>query len=127
MLVLFGLATYAVMKRNVETKPWLLKYALFALPLPWVAAQTGWYVAEAGRQPWTIGEVLPTHLSTSSISAANVWGSIGALAAFYTVLLIIEMYLMIKFSRLGPSSLHTGKYHFEKLAAAEAEIEGNQP
>jgi len=43
-----------------------------------------------------------------------VWGSILALAAFYTILLIIEMYLMIKFARLGPSSLHTGKYHFEK-------------
>ncbi len=119
MLLLFILATVAVAKRNAENKPWLLKFALFALPLPWVAAQTGWYVAEVGRQPWTIGEVLPTHLSASSLSTGDVWGSIIALAAFYTVLLIIEMYLMIKFSRLGPSSLHTGKYHFEKLAAVE--------
>ncbi|HCL60433.1 MAG TPA: cytochrome bd-I ubiquinol oxidase subunit CydA, partial [Acinetobacter sp.] len=124
MLLLFALATFAVAKRNAENKPWLLKFALFALPLPWVAAQTGWYVAEVGRQPWTIGEVLPTHLSTSSLSTGDVWGSIIALAAFYTVLLIIEMYLMIKFSRLGPSSLHTGKYHFEKpnsQAAADQE------
>ncbi|MDM1344897.1 cytochrome ubiquinol oxidase subunit I [Acinetobacter pseudolwoffii] len=120
MLLLFVLATFAVAKRNAENKPWLLKFALFALPLPWVAAQTGWYVAEVGRQPWTIGEVLPTHLSASSLSTGDVWGSILALAAFYTVLLIIEMYLMIKFSRLGPSSLHTGKYHFEKLAAEKA-------
>lgn len=101
-------------KRNAENKPWLLKYALLALPLPWIAAQTGWYVAEGGRQPWSIGEILPTHLSTSSLSTGDVWGSIIALAAFYTALLIIEMYLMIKFARLGPSSLHTGKYHFEK-------------
>lgn len=114
MLLLFILATWSVLKRNAEDKSWLLKFALFALPLPWIAAQTGWYVAEGGRQPWTIGEVLPTHLSTSSLSTADVWGSIIALAAFYTVLLIIEMYLMIKFACLGPSSLHTGKYHFEK-------------
>ncbi|WP_049063806.1 cytochrome ubiquinol oxidase subunit I, partial [Acinetobacter seifertii] len=114
MLLLFILATWAVAKRNAENKPWLLKYALFALPLPWIAAQTGWFVAEGGRQPWSIGEILPTHLSTSSLSTGDVWGSILALAAFYTVLLIIEMYLMIKFARLGPSSLHTGKYHFEK-------------
>jgi cytochrome d ubiquinol oxidase subunit I len=60
-------------------------------------------------------------LSASSLSTGDVWGSIAALAAFYTVLLIIEMYLMIKFSRLGPSSLHTGKYHFEKLEAASKE------
>ena len=64
---------------------------------------------------------IPTHLSASSLSTGDVWGSIAALAAFYTVLLIIEMYLMIKFSRLGPSSLHTGKYHFEKLEAARNE------
>ncbi|QIC64052.1 cytochrome ubiquinol oxidase subunit I [Acinetobacter schindleri] len=114
MLLLFVLATFAVAKRNAENKPWLLKFALFALPLPWIAAQTGWYVAEVGRQPWTIGEVLPTHLSASTLSTGDVMGSILALAAFYTVLLIIEMYLMIKFARLGPSSLHTGKYHFEK-------------
>ncbi|TCB48771.1 cytochrome bd-I ubiquinol oxidase subunit CydA [Acinetobacter sp. ANC 4779] len=126
MLLLFILATYAVAKRNAENKPWLLKFALYGLPLPWIATQTGWYVAEGGRQPWTIGEILPTHLSTSSLSTGDIWGSIIALAAFYTVLLIIEMYLMIKFARLGPSSLHTGKYHFEKddaqnQTAAEAQ------
>ncbi len=48
---------------------------------------------------------------------AYMAGAILALAAFYTVLLIIEMYLMIKFAKLGPSSLHTGRYHFEKLEA----------
>lgn len=115
MLVLFICAAYAVAKRNAEQKTWLLKFALFALPLPWIAAQTGWYVAEVGRQPWTIGEILPTHLSTSTLSKGDIWGSILALATFYTVLLIIEMYLMIRFARLGPSSLHTGKYHFETL------------
>ena len=126
MLVLFAFATFAVAKRNAENKPWLLKFALFSLPLPWIAAQTGWYVAEVGRQPWTIGEVLPTHLSASSLSTGDVWGSIIALASFYTVLLIIEMYLMIKFSRLGPSSLHTGKYHFEKLEAEKKANEESQ-
>ncbi len=122
MLLLFILATYAVAKRNAENKPWLLKFALYGLPLPWIATQTGWYVAEGGRQPWTIGEVLPTHLSASSLSTGDIWGSILALAAFYTVLLIIEMYLMIKFARLGPSSLHTGKYHFEKSNAEQDDI-----
>ena len=36
MLLLFALATFAVVKRNAENKPWLLKFALFALPLPWL-------------------------------------------------------------------------------------------
>ena len=117
MLALFACAFWASARKNEEKKRWLLKWALFSLPLPWIAAQTGWLVAEHGRQPWSIAEVLPVHLSTSTISAADVWGSLLALLAFYSVLLVIEMYLMIKFARLGPSSLHTGRYHFEQATA----------
>ena len=120
MLALFICAFWASAKRNEEHKPWLLKWALLSLPLPWIAAQTGWYVAEHGRQPWSIGEVLPTHLSVSSVSTTDVWGSLIALVAFYSVLLVIEMYLMIRFARLGPSSLHTGRYHFERTQPAIA-------
>ncbi|MFP6849445.1 MAG: cytochrome ubiquinol oxidase subunit I [Pseudomonas sp.] len=116
MLLLFVLAAWASVKRNAENKPWLLKFALLSLPLPWIAAQTGWIVAEHGRQPWSIAEVLPVHLSTSSLSTTDIWGSLAALITFYSVLLVIEMYLMIKFVRLGPSSLHTGRYHFERIA-----------
>ncbi|MBV2131955.1 cytochrome ubiquinol oxidase subunit I [Pseudomonas sp. MAP12] len=119
MLALFVCAFWASARRNEERKPWLLRWALLSLPLPWIAAQTGWYVAEHGRQPWSIGEVLPTHLSASSLSTGDVWGSLIALVAFYSLLLAVEMYLMIKFARLGPSSLHTGRYHFERLAAAQ--------
>ncbi|MFJ5300229.1 cytochrome ubiquinol oxidase subunit I [Pseudomonas sp. NPDC088368] len=114
MLALFACAFYASARKNESSKRWLLKWALFSLPLPWIATQTGWWVAEHGRQPWSIGEVLPVHLSASTLSSGDVIGSILALVGFYTVLLIIEMYLMIKFARLGPSSLHTGRYHFER-------------
>ncbi|WP_110947497.1 cytochrome ubiquinol oxidase subunit I [Pseudomonas bohemica] len=114
MLLLFICAFWASARKNESSKRWLLKWALFSLPLPWIATQTGWWVAEHGRQPWSIGEVLPVHLSASTLSSGDVIGSILALVGFYTVLLIIEMYLMIKFARLGPSSLHTGRYHFER-------------
>ncbi|UXJ50460.1 cytochrome ubiquinol oxidase subunit I [Pseudomonas citronellolis] len=117
MLALFACAFWASARKNEERKPWLLKWALLSLPLPWIAAQTGWYVAEHGRQPWSIGEVLPVHLSASSLGTHDLWGSLIALVAFYSLLLVVEMYLMIKFARLGPSSLHTGRYHFEQGAA----------
>ena len=120
MLALFALAFWASIQRNAENKPWLLRFALCSLPLPWIAAQTGWYVAENGRQPWSIAEVLPTHLSASSLSTGDLWGSLIALVAFYSLLLVIELYLMVKFARLGPSSLHTGRYHFERPAAQPA-------
>jgi cytochrome d ubiquinol oxidase subunit I len=122
MLALFICAFYASARKNEHQKRWLLKWAMFSFPLPWIATQTGWFVAEHGRQPWSIGEVLPTHLSASSLSTADVWGSLLALVAFYTVLLVIEVYLMVKFARQGPSSLHTGRYHYEQGAAAPAVI-----
>jgi cytochrome d ubiquinol oxidase subunit I len=47
----------------------------------------------------------------------DIIGSIIGLTVFYTVLLAIEVYLMVKFIRRGPSSLHTGRYHFEQRTA----------
>ena len=113
MLALFVCAFWASAKKNESRKCWLLRCALSSLPLPWLAAQTGWYGAEHGRQPWSIGEVLPVHLSASSLGTHDLWGSLLGLVAFYSLLLVVELYLMIKFARLGPSSLHTGRYHFE--------------
>ncbi len=101
----------------IETKRWLLKAALFAIPLPWIAIETGWFVAEFGRQPWAISEVLPTFMATSSLTFNDVLISLTGFIIFYTILAIIEVWLMLHFIKQGPSSLHTGKYHFERQAA----------
>ncbi|MGZ8238061.1 MAG: cytochrome ubiquinol oxidase subunit I [Methylobacter sp.] len=116
MLFVFAMAFYYCATRVADQKRWLMRMAVWCIPLPWIAAETGWFVAEFGRQPWTISGVLPTHLSVSSISSEQLWFSIGGFALFYTVLLIIELYLMLKYVRLGPSSLHTGRYCFEQQA-----------
>jgi cytochrome bd ubiquinol oxidase subunit I len=113
MLTVFASSFYFTAKRTIAQQTWLLRTALFAIPTPWIAAEMGWIVAEMGRQPWTISGILPTHLSTSSLSVDKLHFSLAGFLGFYTLLLIIEMYLMVKFARLGPSSLHTGKYHFE--------------
>ena len=114
MLVLIALSFYYCAKRVFDQKRWLLKILLFSLPAPWIAIELGWFVAEYGRQPWTIGGVLPTFLSPSSLTAGDLIGSLIIIIALYTVFLIVEMYLMTKYVRLGPSSLHTGRYHFEQ-------------
>jgi len=118
LLVLIALSFYFCAKRVFEQRRWLLKILLLSLPVPWIAAELGWFVAEYGRQPWTIGGVLPTYLSTSTLGVGDVVGSMAAMIGLYTVFLIAEMYLMIKFVRLGPSSLHTGRYHFEQETTA---------
>lgn len=113
MLFIFVMAFYYSAKR-LEHKPrWFLKLALFSLPLPWIASEAGWFVAEYGRQPWAVGEVLPTHLAASALTPAEIWTSLGLITVLYTIFLIIEIYLMQHFARKGPSSLHTGKYDLE--------------
>ncbi|MDD2737527.1 MAG: cytochrome ubiquinol oxidase subunit I [Methylomonas lenta] len=118
MLFIFAMTFYYCATRVADQKRWLLRLAVWGIPLPWIAAETGWFVAEFGRQPWTISGILPTHMSVSSISAEQLWFSISGFILFYTVLLIIELYLMLKYVRLGPSSLHTGRYCFEQNATA---------
>ncbi len=113
MLALFALSFWSTVKVECVQKPWLLKWALWMLPVPWISCELGWFVAEYGRQPWTIYGVLPTDLSVSTLSAANLYGSLAGFVAFYTVLLIVEMVLMVKFARQGPGSLGTGRYDQE--------------
>lgn len=114
MLFIFAASFYFTAKRTIGTKKWLLRLALYAIPAPWIAAEAGWIVAEMGRQPWTISGILPTHLSTSSLTTSDLYFSLAGFMGFYTLLLIVEMFLMFKYARLGPSSLHTGRYFFEK-------------
>jgi cytochrome d ubiquinol oxidase subunit I len=115
MLALFALAFWSTLKANGMQKPWLLKSALWMLPAPWLACELGWFVAEYGRQPWTIYGVLPTHLSVSTLSVGTLYGSLAGFVGFYTVLLVVEIYLMRKFAIQGPGSLGTGRYSNEPV------------
>jgi cytochrome d ubiquinol oxidase subunit I len=117
MLGLFGWAFWSTLKMSCTQNPWLLRFALVMLPAPWIACELGWFVAEYGRQPWTIYGVLPTHLSVSTLSVNSLYGSLAGFIGFYTVLLVVEMYLMVKFARMGPGSLGTGRYSNEPAHA----------
>jgi cytochrome d ubiquinol oxidase subunit I len=120
-LFVFSAAFYYLAIRNLAPQRWLLRLAVWSIPLPWVAAELGWFVAEYGRQPWSISGVLPTFLSVSSIPASHVYASLAAFVAFYTALLVIEMYLMLKYIRLGPAALRTGRYFGEGAGASGAQ------
>jgi len=113
MLFIFVMSFYYTARRMEFRKKWLLRLALWSIPLPWISAELGWFVAEYGRQPWSIGEVLPVHLSTSTLQTGDLVFSLIGFIGFYTLLLIAELYLMFRYSRLGPSSLHTGRYALE--------------
>lgn len=101
--------------RNTLTQHRLfLRCALYAIPLPFLAAEFGWILAESGRQPWSVHEILPTFMSVSTISVSTVMTSLLGYIAFYSSLFVIELFLMFKYARRGPSSLETGRYYFER-------------
>ncbi len=101
-IALFIYAFRLSIKDTMQQKTWFLKLCLYSIPLPWIAIMCGWFIAEYGRQPWTVFGVLPTHISPSTIGASSVLASLIGFIVFYTGLLIAEMYLMFKYARLGP-------------------------
>jgi cytochrome d ubiquinol oxidase subunit I len=114
-LATFVLAFWFCAQRTLllEKRRWFLRWTVIAIPLPWLAAELGWIVAEMGRQPWSIAGILPTNLAASTLTPRDLYLSIGGFVLFYTGLFVIEIMLMFKYARLGPSSLHTGRYHHE--------------
>jgi cytochrome bd ubiquinol oxidase subunit I len=101
-IALFATMFTLASRRMLERYRWLLRVCLWSLPLPWIAAELGWVVAEVGRQPWTIDGVLPTFLSVSSVPAMDVWISIAGFVLFYSILAVVEVYLMVRTIRHGP-------------------------
>ena len=116
MLLLIAAAFYQTARRVEHKSPLLLKLCVLALPLPFIASEMGWFIAEYGRQPWSISGLLPTYLSASTRSVTDLYLSIAGFTVFYGLFAVIEVWLMTKYARLGPSSLHTGRYHFEQKA-----------
>ncbi len=114
LALLMFYALYAAWRGTAWRQRWLMKAALWAVPLPFIGVEVGWFVAEFGRQPWTVYGMLPTHLSVSSLQASDVQASLLAFFLMYMSLFAIELFLMFKYARLGPSALHTGRYHFEQ-------------
>jgi cytochrome d ubiquinol oxidase subunit I len=102
LIAFFMTAFYLSSKRRLEQNRWFLRLSFLVLPLPWIASELGWIVAEHGRQPWAIEGILPTNLGVSSITSGQVWFSLIGFVVFYTLLAIIDVFLMIKYIRLGP-------------------------
>jgi cytochrome bd ubiquinol oxidase subunit I len=104
-IVLFAYSFWLASKRRLDARRWYLKLALYSLPLPWLAIELGWIVAEYGRQPWAISGVLPTALGVSSVSAGQVLFSIIGFVVFYTALAVVDVVLMLRYARKGPDGL----------------------
>ena len=102
--VVFAVAAYLSLKKQLERYPLFLKICLWSIPLPVLATEFGWITAEAGRQPWTVFERLPTFMSASSHGVGYMLFSLAGFTVLYSIFIAAELYLMFKFARLGPDS-----------------------
>ena len=101
----FAVAFYFSCRNNFEDKKLFLKIALWSLPLPWIAIECGWFIAEYGRQPWAVDGVLPTFYAASGLALYEILASLIGFVAIYTVLMVIEIKLMLKAIGKGPDQV----------------------
>ena len=95
-------------KLPIERTRWLQLLAIVSVPFMWVCSEAGWVVAEVGRQPWTVQDLLPTRAAISSIPTSSVITTFWLFAAIFTLLLIAEVSIMMRqISKRSSTNLET--------------------
>lgn len=102
LLLLMVVVLWAERKDRIASLTWLQWVALCSIPLVYIAGQAGWIVAEVGRQPWAIQDLLPVNAAVSSLSAAAVRTTFFVFVAVFTLFLVIELRILVKAIRKGP-------------------------
>lgn len=103
-LGLFALVLLLLYLKKMENAKWVSYAALWSIPLGYVASQVGWIVAEVGRQPWAIQDILPVQAAISSISTESVKITFFLFAVLFTALLVAEIRIMVKQIKKGPEA-----------------------
>jgi cytochrome d ubiquinol oxidase subunit I len=90
-------------RRTLETKRWLLWAGVLTIPLPYIAALSGWILSEVGRQPWIVQGLLKTADANSpSVSTTTIAISLGVFAALYGALSVVDVVPMRRYARVDP-------------------------
>ena len=102
LLLFFLLAGHIAFRCDISNKRWLHWAAIAMLPLAYIASEAGWIVAEMGRQPWAIQDMLPLNAAVSDIGAGSVATTFFIFLALFTTLLIVEISILCKQIKKGP-------------------------
>jgi len=101
-ILFFAVVGHLAWRKDVARYRWLLWTAIVLVPLAYVASESGWLVAEFGRQPWTIQDMLPTWVSVSKLSSESVMTTFFLFLVLFTALLTVELRIMFKQIKRGP-------------------------
>jgi len=104
-LIVFALFFWSALKGTLEKKRWLLPLGVASFFFSMVASQAGWVVAELGRQPWAIQDLLPVNVATTNIGAGSVMVTFAMFAVIFTLLLIAEIKIMLTQIKKGPEGV----------------------
>ena len=100
-ILFFAAVLFLVYKKDLSRMRWMQWVALLTIPLGYLAGQAGWVVAECGRQPWAIQDMLPTCAAVSKLDVGSVQTTFFLFLALFTILLIAEIGIMLKAIRKG--------------------------
>lgn len=101
-ILFFLVALFFVYKRDISTQRWLLILGVAMVPLAYIASEAGWVVAEMGRQPWTIQDLLPTWAAVSDLQSGSVALTFFIFLALFTTMLLVEINILFKEIKEGP-------------------------
>jgi cytochrome d ubiquinol oxidase subunit I len=104
LFLVLGFMVYK--KKDLTNMKWLLWICVWTIPLAYIAGQAGWVLAEVGRQPWAIQDVLPLQAAVSALSAKSVMITFFLFLALFTGLLIAEIRIMLNQIKKGPEEAH---------------------
>ncbi|MGI6223358.1 MAG: cytochrome ubiquinol oxidase subunit I [Prevotella sp.] len=111
-ILFFLLTLYMSFKsKNIDKYPWLHRFAIILVPLAYIASESGWIVAEMGRQPWTIQDMLPTWAAISNVQSGSVALTFFVFLALFTTMLVVEIAILLKQIKKGPE-------HSQELTAS---------
>lgn len=110
-ILFFFLAFLFVIRGKLEKHRKFLKLAIWTIPLAYLASQCGWIVAEVGRQPWVIQDLMPTVAAVTKISTSAVQVTFWLFATIFTILLIAELKIMSRQIKIGPKIKEEGGHN----------------
>lgn len=90
-------------RKTIGNYPWFLKICFFSIPLPYLANELGWLVAEFGRQPWIVYGLMKTKDAVSTLAVSQVLTTAIGFVLLYSLLGITDFYLLAKYARKDPT------------------------